>query len=451
MVNNYIAIIDIGTTKIVSMVGRKDPNGNMQILGFAERASEGVNRGLVLNIKEASEVIEEVVKDTIAQSGVEFKDVFVGIAGQHVKSRQITHSVLNPSEDLIEQELVDKLIYEVYNATVDPGEKILHVFPQEYEVNGNSVKNPVGILAKQLNGKFHISIIKDTSLNILKRSVNIAKMNITNTILEPVASAKAVLSEEEKDGGVALIDIGGGTTDLIIFKNNIVRYTAVIPFGGNSITNDLQEGCKIVYSKAEEIKKQYGSAIPDLVNKKESVNIPGIRGRESKDISFYTIAEIIKARVTEIIDTVYHEIKKSEYLNKLSAGLTVTGGGALLKHLKEFIEFRTGLETRIAYPEDFIYSNSERILDPKYATAIGLLKKAYEYKENEGIKYFNKAKLKEEEEKKEAEEKNIENETNEDIVEEKTKENNRNIFKEAIEKLRDLLVVDDDEVIDDEN
>jgi len=362
MVDNYIAIIDIGTTKIVSMVGRKDPNGNMQILGFAERASEGVNRGLVLNIKEASEVIEEVVKDTIAQ---------------------------------------------------------------------------------QLNGKFHISIIKDTSLNILKRSVNIANLNIKNTVLEPVASAKAVLSEEEKDGGVALLDIGGGTTDLIIFKDGIVRYTAVIPFGGNSITKDLQDGCKIIYSKAEEIKKQYGSAIPDLVNKKESVTIPGIHGRESKDISFETIAEIIQARVIEIIDTAYKEIKKSQYLDKLSAGLTITGGGSLLKHLKELIEFRTGLETRIAYPEDFIYSNSNRISDPKYATAIGLLKKAYEYQETENIKYYNQSKLLEND--------IVESKTeSEEIEEQKIPTDKKGgIFKDAIKKLRDFLI-DDDEIIDDD-
>lgn len=446
MIDDYIAVIDIGTTKIVSLVGRKDLKGNMQILGFAERESEGVNRGLVLNIIEASDVIEKVVKDTIAQSGINFKEVYVGIAGQHIKSRQITHSIINETDDIVRQSLVDKLLSEVNNATVSPGEKILHVFPQEYEVNGIMVKNPVGIIAKQLKGKFHISLVKETSLDILKRSVRSTGLSIKNVILEPVASGEAVLSREEKDAGVALLDIGGGTTDLIIYKDNLIRYTAVIPFGGNSITKDIQEGCKIVFSKAEEIKKEYGSAIPDLVNEKESVNIPGIHGRESKNIPFRTISEIIQARIIEIIDTAFEEIKKSQYLDKLSAGLTITGGGALLKNLKQLIEFRTGLETRIALPFDFTYTDNERILSPKYSTGVGLLKKAFDYKEkqnNSPTKDFQYSLEDEKPQKQEIVEEEFDDEEFEDIS--KTK----GTFKNIINKLKNLLI-DDDEVIDDD-
>ena len=436
MADDYIAIIDIGTTKIVSMVGRKGPEGNIQILGFAQRASEGVNRGLVLNIKEASEVIEKVVKQAIAQSGISFSEVYVGIAGQHIKSRQISHSTMNDKDDIIEQQLVDKLIYEVYNATVDPGEKILHVFPQEYEVNGTKVANPVGIMSKQLNGKFHISIVKDTSLNILKRSIQNVNLTIKNVILEPVASAIAVLSPEEKEAGVALLDIGGGTTDLIIYKDNIIRYTAVIPFGGNSITKDIQEGCRIVFSKAEEIKKDYGSAIPSLVSDKESVNIPGIQGRESKDIPFKTISAIIQARIIEIIDTAYEEIKKSQYLDKLSAGLTITGGGSLLKDLKQLIEFRTGLETRVAYPTDFVSTDAKIISNPKYSTAVGLLKKAFEYQEKESTRYTKTSEAKKEE--------------NKEIENDDSSKKKSSFFKNAIDKFKNLLI-EDDEVIDDDN
>ena len=179
MIDDYIAVIDIGTTKIVSMIGRKVPNGNMQILGFAERMSEGINRGLVFNINEASEVIEKVIQETKEKSGIETKEVYVGIAGQHIKSRQISHSIMNNSEDIIEQDLVDKLIVEVYNATVDPGEKILHVFPQEYEANSVFVKNPVGILSKQLNGRFHISIVKE-AISRLEKSIGLPAQTATH-------------------------------------------------------------------------------------------------------------------------------------------------------------------------------------------------------------------------------------------------------------------------------
>ncbi len=441
MIDDYIAVIDIGTTKIVSMVGRKNPKGEIQILGFAEEASEGVNRGLVLNIKEASEVIEKVVEETVAQSGIKFNEVYVGIAGQHIKSRQLSHSTINDIDDIIEQELVDKLLKEVYNVTVGSGEKILHVFPQEYEVNGTKVKNPIGIMSKQLNGTFHISIVKDTSLNILKRSIENVNLTIKNVILEPVASAIAVLSPEEKEAGVALLDIGGGTTDLIIYKNNIIRHTAVIPFGGNSITKDIQEGCNIVFSKAEEIKKDYGSTIPDLVSEKENVNIPGIQGRESKNIPFKTISAIIQARIIEIIDTAYEEIKKSQYLNKLSAGLTITGGGSLLKDLKQLTEFRTGLETRVAYPTGFVYSDAEKISNPKYSTAVGLLKKAFEYQEKQEAKNIKKTKNQK-----------TKNELNNNTEEQENEQSKKkpNIFKKTINKLKNILI-EDDEIIDDDN
>jgi cell division protein FtsA len=439
MIDDYIAVLDIGTTKIVAIVGRKDPNGNFQILGFGEQSSQGVNRGLVFNIKDTSEIIEKTVKIAKEKSGIDIKEVSVGIAGQHITSRQTSHSIVNSSEDLITQEFVDKLITEVYEASVDNGEKILHVFPQEYTINGQQTKNPVGTMSKKLSGNFHLSIVRESDLNNLKMSIEQAGLKIKNIILEPVASAEAVLSPEEKEAGVALLDIGGGTTDLIIIKDNMIKYTAVIPFGGNTVTNDIAEAFKIIKSKAEEIKIKHGSALADIVSDNENIEIPGFNGRNSKTIPIKNIANVIQSRMIEIIDTAYEEIKKSQMQDNLPAGLTITGGGSLLNGLKNLSEFRTGLEVRIGKPYNFIFSENKALSNPKYATAIGLLQKSYEYKENNSQKIFKT-------------QNSINNNNDDDIDEQNKNENNSfkkrsNFFKNTINKLKNILIDDD---IDDE-
>ncbi len=385
MNNDYIAILDIGTTKIVALVGKKDESGKLKIVGYGEEKSAGVNRGLVLNVNEASVVIQRVVQTAREQSNVDFDEVYVGIAGQHITSTQTTHSVINKDGGIIEQSLVNKMIKDVYNLSLNPGEIILHVFPQEYKVDDATVINPVGTMGKQLIGRFHISVGKEDKINILKTSVEKAGLKIKHIILEPVASSIAVLSDEEKEAGVALLDIGGGTSDLIIYKDKLVRYTAVIPFGGNSITNDIQRGCNILISEAEKLKIEYGSAIADLVNESDFAPVRGVGERNSREISFKTIAEIIQARTLEIIDTVKFEIKKSGFKDSI-AGITITGGGALLKDLTQLVEFRTGFETNIAKPNGYIFSTPDAFSNPKYATAIGLLQKGITLKEKEDIK-----------------------------------------------------------------
>jgi len=385
MINDYLAVLDIGTTKIVAMVGRKDQEGNLKILGFSERKSNGVRRGLVFNILNVEKTIKEVIKDVEGQSGIKITEVVVGIAGQHINSRQISHSIKSETEIIINKEFVEKLIKEVYDITNDPGEKILHVFPQEYRVNNTVVSDPVGTFSKQLTGTFHITVALENDLKILIMAVKNAGLKIKQIILEPVASAEAVLTEEEKQAGIVLLDIGGGTSDLIMIKDNLVRHTAVIPFGGNAITSDIQKAYKISEQKAEDIKIKYGSAIKDLVNKNEMINIPGINGRETKTINVYTLAEIIECRIKEIIDTVLNVLKNAGVYDDINAGITITGGGSLLKNLKSFIEFRTGLETTIGRPTLFSFNDKESLDNPKYATAIGLLKKGFEYIERDAV------------------------------------------------------------------
>ncbi len=434
MIDDYVAILDIGTTKIVAMVGKIDVSGKLKILGYGEESSLGVNRGLVLNVNEASAVIQKVVQKAKEQSDIDFKEVYVGIAGQHISSLHLSHSIINKNSDIIQQDLVDKLIQEVYNMSLNPGEKILHVFPQEYIVDGTAVINPVGTMGRQLQGRFHISVGKDTKIDVLGRSVEMAGLKIKNLILEPVASAQAVLSEEEKEAGVLLLDIGGGTTDMIIYKDNLIRYSAVIPFGGKSITDDIQKGCNIVLSQAEKLKIEYGSAIADMVNEKDYAPVAGIAGREPREISFKTIAGIIQARAIEIIDTVTYELKKSGYYNAIAAGITITGGGALLKHLTELIEFRTGFETNIAQPANYIFTTADAFNHPKYSTSIGLLLKGSEIEQNKKKRYQEKEKVKEEQQ-----------ELVEETVEQSTsKDKNKKGGNGFLKKLKDFFIDEDD-------
>jgi len=450
MTDDYIAILDIGTTKIVAMVGKQDANGKLKILGYGEDNSAGVNRGLVLNVNETSEVIKKVVQQAREQSDINFNEVFVGIAGQHISSQQISHSIINQKNDIIQQELVDKIINEVYNMSLNPGQKILHVFPQEYQVDDALVVNAVGTMGRQLQGRFHLSVARDSKIDILKKSVEMAGLKIKNLILEPVASAKAVLSKEEKEAGVALIDIGGGTTDLIIYKDNLIRYTAVIPFGGNSITNDIKKGCSILSSQAEKLKVLYGSAISDMVKDTDFAPVEGIGGRENREIAFSTIAKIIQARVKEIIDTVVYEIKKSGFFNDISAGITITGGGALLKNLRQFVEFSSGFETNIAQPNNYIFTTANAFSNPKYSTSIGLLIKGSEIQQKINSKL--EAELLEKDIQKQKEQKNIEEElakttvleNNNNQKENRNKKESKNNRKKWLDGLISFFIEEDD-------
>lgn len=447
MINDYLAILDIGTTKIVGMVGRKDAQGKLKILGFSERKSKGVMRGLVFNILNVQSAIEEVIKDIEGQSGIKITEIVVGIAGQHIKSRQVSHSIKNEKELIINKEFVQKLIKEVYDITNDPGEKILHVFPQEYKVNNAIISDPIGTYSKQLTGTFHITVAMENDLKILIMAVKNAGLKIKQIILEPVASAEAVLTEEEKQAGIALLDIGGGTSDLIVIKNNLVRHTAVIPFGGNVITADIQKAFKISEEKAEDIKIKHASAIKDLVNKNELINIPGINGREVKTINVYTLSEITESRVQEIIDTVIVELKNAGVYDEITAGMTITGGGSLLKHLKEFIEFRTGLETTIGKPANFLF-NENNLDNPKYATAIGLMKKGFEYIEQDAVISIEDIYKQDKSEKSDEQE----NEQEENINNNEQNDDKKQGSKKIMEKIKDffnkhLILNDDDEEI----
>jgi cell division protein FtsA len=374
--------LDIGTTKICVTVGRRSEHGKIEILGMGKAESAGVTRGVVSNIQKTVQAIILAVEEASAQSNVDVKIVNVGIAGQHIKSLQhrgiLTRKELNTE---IQRKDIDKLIEDMYKLLMPPGEEIIHVLPQEFTVdNEPGVKDPIGMSGVRLEANFHIISGHVSAVKNILKCVGNAELETQELILEPLASSESVLSDEEKEAGVVLVDIGGGTTDLAIFHEGIIRHTAVIPFGGNSVTEDIREGCSVMRNQAELLKTRFGSALADENKENEIICVPGLRGREPKEISVKNLAYVIQARMEEIIEHVYYEIKSSGYEKKLIAGIVITGGGAQLKHLPQLVEFVTGLDSRIGYPNEHLAKNDvlpkavyDELKSPMYATGIGLL------------------------------------------------------------------------------
>ena len=373
--------LDIGTTKIAAMIGRLDGYGKLEIIGMGKAKSLGVHRGVVTNITQTIESIKHAIEEAEQQSGLGIKSVIVGIAGQHIRSLQHSDYIIRQnSDDVIEDQDIDNLIENVHNLVMLPGEEIIHVLPQEYKVDGQAeIMEPRGMYGSRLEANFHIVVGQISSIKNIGRCVKSSDLNVADITLEPLASAEAVLSQEEKEAGVVLVDIGGGTTDIAIFKDGIIRHTAVIPFGGNVITEDIKEGCSIIEKQAELLKVKFGSAWPGENKENEIVSIPGLRGREPKEISLKNLSKIIHARVVEIIEQVYLEIKNYGYdenKKRLIAGIVLTGGGSQLKHVKQLVEFVTGMDTRIGFPNEHLANGSdEEFASPIYATTVGLVLK----------------------------------------------------------------------------
>jgi len=380
MENNKIAVgLDIGTTKIVAMVGKYNEYGKLEILGIGKAKSLGVHRGVVNNITQTIQSIQQAVQDAETVSGMKITEVIVGIAGQHIRSLQHSDYITRTdSETVISEDDIDTLCNQVFKLVMLPGEEIIHVLPQEFKVDGQSeITEPIGMYGGRLEANFHVVVGQVSSIKNIGRCVKSAGLELSGITLEPLASANAVLGNEEKEAGVALIDIGGGTTDLAIFKDGIIRHTAVIPFGGNVITEDIKEGCSIIEKQAELLKIKFGSAWPGENKDNEIVSIPGLRGREPKEITLKNLSKIIHARVIEIIEQVYLEIKNyghEEQKKKLIAGIVLTGGGSQLLHLKQLVEYITGMDTRVGYPNEHMAGDSDsEVTSPMYATAVGLV------------------------------------------------------------------------------
>ena len=430
----YIGL-DIGTTKIVAMIGVINEYDKLKIIGVGKSKSLGVHRGVVNNISQTIQSIQSAINEAENNSNEKIDKVIVGIAGQHIRSLQHSDYITREnSDEVIDIQDIEKVINQVYKLVMMPGEEIIHVLPQEFKIDGQSeIKEPVGMFGGRLEANFHVVVGQVSSIKNIARCVKSSGIDFDGITLEPLASADAVLSREEKEAGVALIDIGGGTTDLAIFKDGIIRHTSVIPFGGNIITDDIKEGCSIIEKQAELLKIKFGSAWPGENKDNEIVSIPGLRGRDPKEISLKNLSKIIHARVVEIIEQVYMEIKNyghEDQKKKLIAGVVLTGGGSQLKHLKQLVEYVTGMDTRIGLPNEHLAgNNSIEISNPTFATAVGLVMNSMEKRKSKPL------------------ESNLENDEIENNYENETEVNSngtstdpsKSIFEKFTEKIKTFL------------
>ena len=377
--NPIVVAIDIGTTKICAVAGQRNFYGKLEILAVGKVESEGVLRGVVSNIEKTVRSISDAIRIVEQKLKKTVKVVHVGIAGQHIKSLQHKGSRLRDNGDVeISKNDIQQLIHDMYKLVLPPGDKILHVFPQEYTIdNEQGIIDPVGMSGVRLEANFHIITGQITASNNITRCIEKVGLKLSEMTLEPIATAASVLSDEEKEAGIALIDIGGGTTDITIYYEGIIRHTAVIPFGGNAITKDIKEGCNVMQNQAEKLKVKFGCALADEVFDDKIITIPGLKGRENKEISQKNLSLIIQARLEEIFDYVMWDIQRSGYERKLTGGLVLTGGGSLLAGIEKLASLHCGYETRIGLPiEHLAHGYHENVSSPIYATAIGLLYEA---------------------------------------------------------------------------
>jgi cell division protein FtsA len=379
--------LDIGTTKIAAIAGRKNEFGKLEILGFGLANSNGVQHGMVLNIDQTIKAIETALKNCYESNpGLEINEVYVGIAGHHIKSLQTRGDIVRHStDDEIKQLEIDQLIADQYKTYIPAGDQIIDVIPQEYTVdNIPNIVDPIGYTGVKVGANFHIITGDRNAIRNINRSVEKAGLKVKDLMLQPLASSAAVMSEQDVEAGIAILDIGGGTTDLAVFYEGILKHTAVIPFGGENITNDIKMGLGVLKTQAELMKVQYGSALSEAAQNNAFIKIPGLRGLPSREISVKNLASIIQARMSEILAFVTFHLKQVGMDNKMmNGGIVLTGGGSQLKHLIQLTEYATGLNARIGYPNEHLASNHiSELQKPMYSTCIGLILKGYSVYEN---------------------------------------------------------------------
>ncbi len=382
MSNKLIVGLDIGTTKVCAIVGQRNENGKINILGVGSQPSlGGVMRGEVTNIAKTVDAIKGAIAQASKISNVEINAVHVGIAGEHIKSFQQNGIRIreNAEAEITKSELAE-MNREQYRIAVEPGSKILHALPQEYTIDSRfTTKEPEGMPGTKLECKYHIVTGRVSAAKTIVKCVENAGLTASDVIVEPIASAYAVLNEEELQTGIAIVDIGGGTTDLAIFHDGKIRHTAVIPFGGEIITADIVEAFGILPKQAELIKTKYGHAIAEGTRSNVMITVPGIGERKPKQIMERNLAHVIHARINEIVQMVNDEIKMSGYKDKLSLGVVLTGGGAQLKDLGNLVEYTLGCEVKIGMPDPHLGKGLvEEVRSPMYATCIGLVLKGFE-------------------------------------------------------------------------
>jgi cell division protein FtsA len=404
MMNNEAPIIvglDIGTTKIAAIAGRKNEYGKLEILGFGRANSSGVQHGQVLNIDQTIKAIQQALQNCYdSNPDLEINEVYVGIAGHHIKSLQTRGDIVRQDpENEIQRFEIAQLIDNQRKTFIPAGDQIIDVIPQDFHVdNIQNIKDPVGYNGVKVGANFHIITGDRNAIRNINRAVDRSGLTTKDLVLQPLASASAVMSDIDMEAGVAILDIGGGTSDLAVFYEGILKHTAVIPFGGENITNDIRLGLGVLKQQAEAMKVQFGSALADEAKTNAFITIPGLKGMPAKEISVKNLAQIIQARMSEILDFVSYHIKQVGLDSRaLNGGVILTGGGSQLKHLIQLTEYTTGLNARIGLPNEHLAPNHiDELKKPMYATCLGLILKGYsdyEHKNKQFTEAFKKVEV----------------------------------------------------------
>jgi cell division protein FtsA len=391
MEQEIIVGLDIGTTKVCAVVAATDGAGHFNILGVGRSPGDGLTRGVVTNIDKTVRSIQSAVAEAESRSGIKVQTVIVGIAGDHIQSFQSRGVIaVSAPENEISQADVNRLIEDTKRVALPSDRRIIHVIPQEFIIDGqDGVSDPVGMSGVRLEANVHIITGLVTAAQNIYKCVQRAGLHIRDMVLEPLASSYAVLEEEEKEVGIALLDIGGGTTDLAVFEDRTIRHTAVVPVAGNQVTNDIRKGLGVLTEQAEKLKCQHGFAYLPSVVDDEPITIPGIGGRPPLEIDKKLLAQIIQPRMEEIFEIAAMEIKRSGYSRHLSAGVVLTGGGSLIKGSAELAREVLGMPVKIGIPGGFSAGLVREIENPIFATCVGLVLHGLRNKESVPVHFGN--------------------------------------------------------------
>ena len=383
---NIMVGLDIGTTKICAIVASIDEQKRINILGVGKAPSDGLNRGVVVNIDKTVNAIKSAIDQAELASGIQVNSVNVGIAGDHIRSMRSKGVItINNKDNEITAQDVERLLEDCQRIMLPTDQQIIHVIPQEFVVDGqDGISDPVGMSGMRMEAEVHIITGLVSAAKNIYRCVERAGYQVADIILEPLASSYAVLDQEEREAGVVLVDIGGGTTDVAIFQDNTIRHTAVIAIAGQKVTDDIRLGLSVLDDQAENLKRDHGESFADLIQEDEIITVPGIAGRPPKEITKSILAKIIQARIEEILEIVGIEIKRSGYADSLSAGIVITGGGSLVRNICPLANEVLGVDAKIGLPIGLTGGLTSEVNNPIYATGVGLVMHALRTGMNNG-------------------------------------------------------------------
>ncbi len=369
---NLIIGLDIGTSKVVAIVAELTPDGSMNVIGLGQHVSRGLKKGVVINIDSTVNAIQRAIEEAELMADCTIKDVFTGIAGSHVQSIN-ARGMVKIKDAEVTQADVSRVIETAQAIALPSDQQILHILTQEYIIDGQEdVREPLGMSGMKLEVKVHIVTGAVAAAQNIVKSIKRCGLEVTDLILQPLASSEAALTEDEKELGVCLVDIGGGTTDIAVFKQGSIRHTAVIPIAGDQITNDVAVALRTPTQSAEDIKINHGCALRQLADPREVVEVQGTDGREARQLSVQTLAEVIEPRVVELYEFVLAELRRSGLEEMIASGIVITGGSAMMKGMVELGEEIFHMPVRLGLPR-YVGGLSEVVSNPRYATGVGLL------------------------------------------------------------------------------